>query len=724
MSTIKKLTHQSFLSRKFRRVTKISLVAVLALALVLGAGAGSAQAALTFDATSVTGSTTASLVSTTTNAVTVDSGTTGIVNIGTGASGKAINIGTNNTLADTIGIGSALDAVTVRGVTITIGTAADTTVSIADDNWSITAAGVITTSGNISQTGATTFSTGTGAISLNGDVTIAATKGITKTAGGGNFDFSAGTGTFLTSTGANTLSGNVTIPTGKTFTVTDGAVNLGTGALALGGDVTIAANKNITAAAGTGLVDLSAITHGSVTAQGLKLPTKAGAPTAITLNPEGHIAWDSTNNLLYVSNEAGWGTTFNNTGSANTWTGANIFAPTTVTDVVTIGKVDQTGTLTLGLSTAGQAINVASAAAGATTVVNILGGANSAGSNAVHIADGTTTGGTNAVTIGANTAFANTTAIQGGNGATAITLTPAAAGAIVIGGAAQTGNITLGSSTGTNAVLIGNGASTGGTTVSIANGVAATVGNTVNIASGNTATALTDTITIAGGTPAGTGFKAVTIGNTGGASSLTLQAGTGNFVLNGAATTTYTVGAATTTGTITIGGTAQTGATTIQSVATTTSGVVVSDTAVTSGAALQVTGSAPATMTSAGSFIKVNDGTSNVFRVGYNGHLTSVQATAPAAGGTCTTPAVAAGSTDTRGQVSSASCTASQTMTATFNKAYAVAPICIVSPANAAAAVTASAAAVTFASASTTVLTVTSPAAATTAGAWNYTCIE
>jgi len=53
--------------------------------------------------------------STTISPITIDSGTTGTVNIGTGTAGKAINIGTNNTTADTIAIGSALDTVTLTG---------------------------------------------------------------------------------------------------------------------------------------------------------------------------------------------------------------------------------------------------------------------------------------------------------------------------------------------------------------------------------------------------------------------------------------------------------------------------------------------------------------------------------------------------------------------------------------------------------------------------------
>ena len=49
----------------------------------------------------------------TTGALTLDTGTTGTINIGTGTGGKTINIGTNNTTADTILIGSALDTIKI-----------------------------------------------------------------------------------------------------------------------------------------------------------------------------------------------------------------------------------------------------------------------------------------------------------------------------------------------------------------------------------------------------------------------------------------------------------------------------------------------------------------------------------------------------------------------------------------------------------------------------------
>src|SRR5205085_1227711 len=90
----------------------------------------------------------------------------------------------------------------------------------------------ITTTDTFSQTGAATFSTGTGAISLNGPIalndntTIAAGKGISVTTGGaGNFDFHNSTGTFDTRTGAVTLRGNTATASGITFTAGSGIVN-------------------------------------------------------------------------------------------------------------------------------------------------------------------------------------------------------------------------------------------------------------------------------------------------------------------------------------------------------------------------------------------------------------------------------------------------------------------------------------------------------------------
>lgn len=64
-------------------------------------------------------------------------------------------------------------------------------------------------------------------------------------------------------------------------------------------------------------------------------------------------------------------------------------------------------------------------------------------------------------------------------------------------------------------------------------------------------------------TLATTGASVNTIGNTTGATSLSMYAGTGNMLLDGAASTAIAIGTSLTTGTIAIGGTAQTGAITL-----------------------------------------------------------------------------------------------------------------------------------------------------------------
>ncbi len=76
-----------------------------------------------------------------------------------------------------------------------------------------TGTGNISLNGNvvssITQTGATAFSTGTGAVSLNGNVTVAANNTFTQN----------GTGSFTTGSGAVSLNGDTTIGSGKTLTL-------------------------------------------------------------------------------------------------------------------------------------------------------------------------------------------------------------------------------------------------------------------------------------------------------------------------------------------------------------------------------------------------------------------------------------------------------------------------------------------------------------------------
>src|SRR5712692_10603939 len=87
-------------------------------------------------------------------------------------------------------------------------------------------------SGNFTQTGATTFSTGTSTVTLNGPVTLAANVGVTAAAGTGGLDFSLASGTFKTGSGAVSLNGDTTV-TGTKFFTANGATTLN-GSLTLG----------------------------------------------------------------------------------------------------------------------------------------------------------------------------------------------------------------------------------------------------------------------------------------------------------------------------------------------------------------------------------------------------------------------------------------------------------------------------------------------------------
>ncbi|MEJ0021750.1 MAG: hypothetical protein WDN47_04210 [Candidatus Doudnabacteria bacterium] len=72
---------------------------------------GTTIGSMTFTTNNIADSGALTIKSAGTNPLTLDSGTTGTINIGTGTAGKTINIGTDNTTADTIVIGSPLDTI-------------------------------------------------------------------------------------------------------------------------------------------------------------------------------------------------------------------------------------------------------------------------------------------------------------------------------------------------------------------------------------------------------------------------------------------------------------------------------------------------------------------------------------------------------------------------------------------------------------------------------------
>jgi hypothetical protein len=183
---------------------------------------------------------------------------------------------------------------------------------------------------------------------------------------------------------------------------------------------------------------------------------------------------------------------------------------------------------TTGSTAAASTVNIANTTGSATQTVNI--GATNSANNAVLIQGGTGasaiglqvgSGGTikignvsqtTTLSIGNNSA-STTTTIQGGTGASAISVQAGAAGTITIG-TTNINTVTVGSTANTGTLTFGQ--STAGETIKIGNGLVAT-GKTNTIAIGTQAT--------------GTGKDVVTIGSANGASSTTLQAGTGGIDL-------------------------------------------------------------------------------------------------------------------------------------------------------------------------------------------------
>ncbi len=199
------------------------------------------------------------------------------------------------------------------------------------------------------------------------------------------------------------------------------------------------------------------------------------------------------------------------------------------TGIITLGAIDTTGAINVGIATtaATAGVNILSAAGVSSTqtveiggstsataggkVVNIANGIPGVGTtNAVAIGTGGTTTGTVGVTLGSVGAAAHTTLIQGGNGTGAsagLKLAVAIAGDILIGAVAQTGDIIVGSSSGTQTVKLGNGA--GISTINIAN--LSVVGANLNVATAATGAGITDTVAISTGNAAATGKKVVNI---------------------------------------------------------------------------------------------------------------------------------------------------------------------------------------------------------------------
>ncbi|QQS19291.1 hypothetical protein IPL85_03310 [Candidatus Saccharibacteria bacterium] len=224
-------------------------------------------------------------------------------------------------------------------------------------------------------------------INLNKNVSIAANQNITFAAGTGSFDQSASSGTFATGTGAVSLNGDTTVASGKNLTVTSGTTALTgttnintsgaavtsigtgtgnnsvgntTGTLGLtGSTVTVAGNTSINTT-GTNTTTIGSVTAGAVSITSNAASNFTTNTGALTLTSAAATTWSTTAGALTLQGAAGAtiksaaGTTSSDvtvsTGNASAGASGNI-------------TID-TGTYTSGTPT----VNIGTTVAGAVTI--------------------------------------------------------------------------------------------------------------------------------------------------------------------------------------------------------------------------------------------------------------------------------------------------------------------------------------------------------------------
>lgn len=348
-----------------------------------------------------------------------------------------------------------------------------------------------------------------------------------------NLDFiltsvSSGSAQWNGGSGVGTFS-SLTVTPGPTALTGQFTVTAGTNAVSIGADAadhTVAigsatGSSAMTLQSGTGGATLSAVGAGTIVIGGA---TQTGAIT---------LGQSTAGETVNINNAS---------GAANT---------------VNIGNGISGNTISIGngANSSAQTINIANGASAANSTVSVLNTASSAGAKtfnlmnstdfaagAINIGNGATP---NVVTLGSTNGAAQTI-VQGGT--VGINVVGSAGCPILIGAAAQTATITLGSSTAANSVLIQNGVNTGAQITSINNGACA-ANSTVNIL--NTASSagaktfnLMNSADFAAGTiNIGTGAAAnvVTIGSLTGAAQLLLQSGSAGISLASGATTPGTI---------------------------------------------------------------------------------------------------------------------------------------------------------------------------------------
>lgn len=216
---------------------------------------------------------------------------------------------------------TATGAVTLNGA-VTVAAGKDLTMASGTGAFT-TGTGDVQLKGDTTVNGAKTFTSGTGAVKLEGDTTIAASKTFTVgTAGSGGASIMYGTleiGTTTTGQGGSlTVNGPVDLVdvTGAASTF-----STGTGDVLLNGDTTIAANKDLHMASGTGTFSSAS---GTVTLNAHT--TISGTNRFTTGTGTVHIKGSPVN----IEAQTSSGTTIVNIGTAVENYNANAFSSNTV----------------------------------------------------------------------------------------------------------------------------------------------------------------------------------------------------------------------------------------------------------------------------------------------------------------------------------------------------------------------------------------------------------
>jgi filamentous hemagglutinin family protein len=468
---------------------------------------------------------------TTSGTTTISTGA-GLINVGSSlntGSGALSLITTGNTVT-TASLTSGALTITTNGaaistgaimttgnVTLTSGSATISTGSIASasNTVNLTSTGFSLSTGAITS-GALTLSSSGGAITTGGTVAASGTTNILSGGGSVNFNaaFSAGALTITTSGGSLTTSSTLT---SAAFTVTSGGADI-----LIGGAITATGSGTITS--GSGTVQINGATNMgnnllSITTTAKTITTGNITSGALTLSSSGAIISTGT---ITAS-----GTTSINAGSAAinvgaTNTGSYSLSLTTAGASITTASITS-GALSVGSGGGGITFNGAVAATG---TANILSGG---GAINVNAALGSGTSGMTITTSGGAFTKANTGSIA----SAALSITTGNGNInIGTGGITATGNVTLGS--GTGSIAVGGSLSATGTL-----GVTASK-NTITLG----------TIT-AGITTIASGGAAVNIGATTAAATTITTTG-GSFTLGGNSTFTGNLSVSTGVGSVTL----------------------------------------------------------------------------------------------------------------------------------------------------------------------------